>query len=121
MATSRGGAGGSIVTVSSKAALLGGPHEWIHYAASKAGLDALTTGLAKEVAADGIRVNTVRPGLLSTDFGAWAPDGRTERVVAGVPMGRPGEPDEIAAAIVWLASDDASYVTGAFLDVAGGR
>jgi NAD(P)-dependent dehydrogenase (short-subunit alcohol dehydrogenase family) len=121
MSTARGGAGGSIVNVSSRAAVIGGPNEWIHYAASKAGLDALTAGLSKEVATEGIRVNTVRPGLISTDFGPWAPDGRTERMRPAIPIGRAGEPDEIAAAIVWLASDDASYVTGAFLDVAGGR
>lgn len=121
MSTSRGGAGGSIVNVSSRAAVLGSPFEWIHYAASKAGLDALTTGLSKEAAGEGIRVNTVRPGLVSTDFGPWAPQGRTERLRPAIPLGRAGEPDEMAAAIVWLASDDAAYVTGAFLDVGGGR
>jgi NAD(P)-dependent dehydrogenase (short-subunit alcohol dehydrogenase family) len=121
MALSRRGSGGSIVNVSSKAAVLGGPGEWIHYAASKAGLDTLTTGLAKEVAAEGIRVNSVRLGLITGDFGPWAPEGRTARVAATVPMERAAEPEEIAAAIVWLASDEASYVTGAHLDVAGGR
>lgn len=121
MARSTGGAGGSIVNVSSRAAVLGSPNEWIHYAASKAGLDTLTTGLSKEVAADGIRVNTVRPGLMEGDFGPWAPPGRTERLKAAVPLGRGAEPAEIAAAIVWLSSDAASYVTGAFLDVGGGR
>ncbi len=121
MSTARGGSGGSIVNVSSRAAVIGSPHEWIHYAASKAGLDTLTAGLSKEVAGEGIRVNTVRPGLMTSDFGPWAPEGRTERLRAGVPMGRGGEPREIAAAIVWLASDAASYVTGAFLDVGGGR
>lgn len=121
MARSRGGAGGSIVNVSSRAAAIGSPFEWIHYAASKGGLDSLTLGLSKEVAGEGIRVNTVRPGLMTTDFGPWAPEGRTERLKAGVPMGRGGEPHEIAAAIVWLASDQASYVTGAFIDVGGGR
>lgn len=121
MATSRGGQGGSIVNVSSRAAVIGSPFEWIHYAASKAGLDTLTTGLSKEVAAEGIRVNTVRPGLMSSDFGPWAPAGRNERLRPGVPMNRAGEPEEIAAAIVWLASDAASYVTGAFIDVGGGR
>jgi NAD(P)-dependent dehydrogenase (short-subunit alcohol dehydrogenase family) len=121
MARSRGGSGGSIVNVSSRAAAIGSPFEWIHYAASKGGLDSLTLGLSKEVAGDGIRVNTVRPGLMTTDFGPWAPEGRTERLKAGVPMGRGGEPYEIAAAILWLASDQASYVTGAFLDVGGGR
>lgn len=121
MSTARGGAGGSIVNVSSRAAVIGSPFEWIHYAASKAGLDTLTTGLSKEVAAEGIRVNTVRPGLMSTDFGPWAPPGRNERLRPGIPLGRAGEPDEMAAAIVWLASSDASYVTGAFIDVGGGR
>jgi NAD(P)-dependent dehydrogenase (short-subunit alcohol dehydrogenase family) len=121
MAVSRGGAGGAIVNVSSKAAVIGGPGEWIHYAASKGGLETLTAGLSKEVAADGIRVNTVRPGLINGDFGPWGPSGRVERMAAGVPMQRPGDPSEIAAAIVWLASESASYVTGATIDVTGGR
>lgn len=121
MARSRGGAGGSIVNVSSKAAVIGGPGEWIHYAASKGGLETLTAGLSKEVAADGIRVNTVRPGLIAGDFGPWGPSGRVERMQAGVPMQRAGQPAEIAEAIVWLASDAASYVTGATIDVTGGR
>jgi NAD(P)-dependent dehydrogenase (short-subunit alcohol dehydrogenase family) len=121
MSTSRGGSGGSIVNVSSRAAVIGGPGEWIHYAASKGGLDTLTAGLSKEVAADGIRVNTVRPGLMAHDFRPWSPDGRTDRLRAGVPMQRGGEPEEVAAAIVWLAGEAASYVTGAFLDVGGGR
>jgi NAD(P)-dependent dehydrogenase (short-subunit alcohol dehydrogenase family) len=121
MAVSRGGAGGSIVNVSSKAAVIGGPGEWIHYAASKGGLETLTAGLSKEVAADGIRVNTVRPGLIAGDFGPWGPSGRVERMAPGVPMQRPGDPSEIAAAIVWLASEAASYVTGATIDVTGGR
>lgn len=121
MSTARGGAGGSIVNVSSRAAVIGSPFEWIHYAASKAGLDTLTAGLSKEVGAEGIRVNTVRPGLMSTDFGPWTPPGRNERLLPGVPLGRAGEPEEMAAAIVWLASDEASYVNGAFLDVGGGR
>jgi NAD(P)-dependent dehydrogenase (short-subunit alcohol dehydrogenase family) len=121
MARSSGGSGGSIVNVSSKAAVIGGPGEWIHYAASKGGLETLTAGLSKEVAADGIRVNTVRPGLIAGDFGPWGPSGRVERMAAGVPMQRPGDPDEIAEAIVWLASDAASYITGTALDVTGGR
>ena len=121
MALSRGARGGSIVNVSSKAAVIGGPREWIHYAASKGGLETLTAGLSKEVAADGIRVNTVRPGLIAGDFGPWGPSGRVERMAAGVPMQRAGDPSEIAAAIVWLASDAASYVTGATIDVTGGR
>jgi NAD(P)-dependent dehydrogenase (short-subunit alcohol dehydrogenase family) len=121
MALSRGGSGGSIVNVSSKAAVIGGPGEWIHYAASKGGIETLTAGLSKEVAADGIRVNTVRPGLIAGDFGPWGPSGRVERMSPGVPMARAGEPSEIAEAIVWLASDAASYVTGAAIDVTGGR
>jgi NAD(P)-dependent dehydrogenase (short-subunit alcohol dehydrogenase family) len=121
MSTQRSGAGGSIVNVSSKAAVLGGPGEWIHYAASKGGIDTLTVGLSKEAAAHGVRVNGVRPGLVEGGFGEWAPEGRTERMAPVVPMQRPGTLDEVAAAIVWLASDDASYVTGALLDVTGGR
>jgi NAD(P)-dependent dehydrogenase (short-subunit alcohol dehydrogenase family) len=121
MARSRGGRGGSIVNVSSKAAVIGGPGEWIHYAASKGGLETLTAGLSKEVAREGIRVNNVRPGLIAGDFGPWGPSGRVERMQDGVPMGRAATVDEIAKAIVWLASDDASYVTGATLDVTGGR
>ena len=121
MARSRGGAGGSIVNVSSKAAVIGAPGEWIHYAASKGGLETLTAGLSKEVAADGIRVNNVRPGLITGDFGPWGPTGRAERMMPGVPMQRAGQPSEIAEAIVWLASDAASYVTGATIDVSGGR
>lgn len=121
MSRSRGGDGGSIVNVSSKAAVIGGPGEWIHYAASKAGLEALTAGLSKEVAREGIRVNNVRPGLIAGDFGPWAPAGRVERMQDGVPMGRAGTTDEISAAVVWLASDEASYVTGSTIDVTGGR
>ena len=121
MSRSRGGLGGSIVNVSSKAAVIGGPGEWIHYAASKSGLETLTAGLSKEVAREGIRVNNVRPGLIAGDFGPWGPSGRVERMRDGVQMGRAGEPDEIARAIVWLASDEASYVTGATIDVTGGR
>ena len=101
--------------------MIGGPGEWIHYAASKAGLETLTAGLSKEVAREGIRVNNVRPGLIAGEFGPWAPSGRVDRMRDGVPMGRAAEPDEIASAIVWLASDEASYVTGATIDVTGGR
>jgi NAD(P)-dependent dehydrogenase (short-subunit alcohol dehydrogenase family) len=121
MSRSRGGQGGSIVNVSSKAAVIGGPGEWIHYAASKGGLETLTAGLSKEVAREGIRVNNVRPGLIAGDFGPWGPTGRADRMREAVPMGRAGEPDEIAKAIVWLAGDEASYVTGATIDVTGGR
>ncbi|MCZ2814077.1 SDR family oxidoreductase [Modestobacter sp. VKM Ac-2979] len=121
MSQRRGGPGGSIVTVSSSAATLGSAHEYVHYAAAKAGVDALTMGLAKELADDGVRVNAVAPGLVRTDIHAGAGDaGRLERVTARVPMGRPGEPDEIAPAIAWLLGPEAGYVTGAVLRVAGG-
>lgn len=122
MSRRHGGDGGAIVNVSSKAAVLSSPDEWIDYAAAKAGMDTLTVGLAKEVADDGIRVNSVRPGLVDTEFHAGAGEpGRVDRMSPGVPMRRGGQPDEIAAAIVWLLSGEASYVTGALLDVTGGR
>jgi glucose 1-dehydrogenase len=121
MSTHRGGPGGAIVNVSSSAATLGSPHEYVHYAAAKAGVDALTVGLAKELADAGVRVNAVAPGLVRTGIHADAGDpGRLERVVPRIPLGRPGEPDEAAAAIVWLLGADASYVTGAVLRVSGG-
>jgi NAD(P)-dependent dehydrogenase (short-subunit alcohol dehydrogenase family) len=110
--------GGSIVNVSSRAAVLGSAGEYVDYAASKAALDALTTGLAQEVAGRGIRVNSVRPGIIET--GIHAP-GRLERVAPSVPMGRAGQAEEVAAAICWLLSPEASFTTGAFLDVSGGR
>jgi NAD(P)-dependent dehydrogenase (short-subunit alcohol dehydrogenase family) len=114
--------GGAIVNVSSGAATLGSPHEYVHYAAAKAGVDALTHGLAQEVAPRGIRVNGVAPGLVRTGIHATAGDpDRPERVAAQVPLGRAGEADEIAAAIVWLLSDACPYATGATLRVAGGR
>ncbi|WP_448626420.1 SDR family oxidoreductase [Geodermatophilus sp. URMC 64] len=122
MSTRRGGDGGAIVNVSSSAATLGSPHEYVHYAAAKAGVDALTVGLAKELAGDGIRVNAVAPGLVRTRIHADAGDpGRLDRVAARIPMGRPGEADEVAPAIGWLLdADAASYISGAVLRVAGG-
>jgi NAD(P)-dependent dehydrogenase (short-subunit alcohol dehydrogenase family) len=122
MSVSEGGAGGSIVNVSSRAAVLGSPGEYVDYAASKAAVDTMTVGLAREVAADGIRVNAVRPGLIETEIHASGgqPD-RVERLRATVPMGRGGQPDEVAATIVWLLSEEAAYVTAALLDVSGGR
>ncbi len=118
MSTANGGHGGVIVNVSSKAAQLGGSGEYVDYAASKAAIDALTFGLAREVADQGIRVVGVRPGLIATEIHA---PGRLERVGTTPPLGRPGTAEEVAAAIVWLASPAASYVTGTTLDVAGGR
>jgi NAD(P)-dependent dehydrogenase (short-subunit alcohol dehydrogenase family) len=115
------GRGGSIVNISSKAAVLGGPNEWVHYAASKGAIDTMTTGLAKELAAHNIRVNAVRPGLIESDFHLHATPGRVERMTPMVPMQRVGTPDEVAEAVLWLASPAASYVTGAFIEVTGGR
>ena len=120
--TRHGGSGGAIVNVSSRAAVLGGPNEYVDYAASKAAVDAITVGLAKEVATEGIRVNGVRPGLIRTDIHASGGDpARVDRLAPTVPMGRGGEPDEVAALILWLLSDEASYITGATVDVSGGR
>jgi len=114
--------GGALVNVSSGAATLGSPHEYVHYAAAKAGVDALTHGLAQEVAARGVRVNGVAPGIVRTDIHAAAGDpDRLARVGPLVPMGRVGEPEEIAEAIVWLLGDSCPYATGATLRVAGGR
>lgn len=119
---SYGGDGGVIVNVSSAAATLGSPGEYVYYAAAKAGVDTLTSGLAKEVASDGIRVVGVAPGLVRTDIHASAGDaGRLDRIAPAIPMQRAGEPEEIAAAIGWLISDAASYITGSTLRVSGGR
>ena len=121
MSTRHGGHGGAIVNVSSVAARLGSPNEYIDYAASKAAIDTLTVGLAKEVAAEGIRVNCVRPGSIYTEIHASGGEpGRVDRVKSRIPMQRGGEADEIARAIVWLLSDEASYMTGSLVDVAGG-
>ena len=121
MSTARGGLGGAIVNVSSAAATLGSAHEYVHYAAAKAGVDALTVGLAKELADQGVRVNAVAPGLVRTGIHAAAGDPeRLERVVPRIPMGRVGEPAEVAPAIAWLLGPEAGYVTGASIRVAGG-
>jgi NAD(P)-dependent dehydrogenase (short-subunit alcohol dehydrogenase family) len=122
MSTRHGGRGGTIVNVASAASRLGSPNEFIDYAASKGAVDAMTIGLAKEVAREGIRVNAVRPGLIETDIHASSgqPD-RVERMKEAVPMGRGGRPEEVAEAILWLASEQSSYVTGTFIDVTAGR
>jgi len=122
MSTAHGGAGGAIVNLSSVAARLGGPGDYVHYAASKGAVDALTIGLAREVANEGIRVNAVSPGLIETEIHASTGDpGRLARMVPGVPMRRAGTAEEVAQTILWLLSPAASYVTGANLDVSGGR
>jgi NAD(P)-dependent dehydrogenase (short-subunit alcohol dehydrogenase family) len=122
LATSRGGRGGSIVLVSSAAARLGSPNEYVDYAATKGAVDSLALGLARELAPDGVRVNAVRPGVIETDIHAstGVPD-RAARLAPLIPVGRAGTADEVAHAIVWLLSDAASYTTGALLDVSGGR
>ena len=122
MSTKYGGNGGAIVNLSSAAARIGSPNEFIDYAASKGAIDAMTLGLSKEVGGEGIRVNAVRPGLIHTDIHASSgqPD-RVERLQQFVPMGRGGSAEEVAEAVVWLISPAASYVTGALVDVAGGR
>ncbi|MEC5161624.1 MULTISPECIES: SDR family oxidoreductase [unclassified Janthinobacterium] len=122
MSTRHGGGGGAIVNISSRAAVLGSPGEYVDYAASKAALDALTTGLAKEVAHEQIRVNGVRPGLIHTRMHASGGEpGRVGRLQSSVPMGRGGEAAEVARAALWLLSAEASYTTGSFIDVSGGR
>jgi NAD(P)-dependent dehydrogenase (short-subunit alcohol dehydrogenase family) len=122
MSTLHGGAGGAIVNVSSAASRLGSPNEYVDYAASKGAVDTMTIGLSKEVAAEGIRVNGVRPGLIHTDIHASGGEaGRVDRLRGSIPMQRGGGPLEVARAILWLLSDEASYSTGTFIDVAGGR
>jgi NAD(P)-dependent dehydrogenase (short-subunit alcohol dehydrogenase family) len=122
MSTLRGGEGGAIVNVSSRAAVLGSPGEWVHYAATKGALDTLTVGLAREVATEGVRVNAVAVGLVDTDMHAAAGDpGRPDRMRPTVPMQRSGTVDEVATAVVWLLSEAASYTTGTVLAVSGGR
>lgn len=122
MSHRHGGKGGAIVNVSSAASRLGAPGEYVDYAASKGAVDTLTTGLALEVAACGICVNCVRPGLIYTEMHASGGEpGRVDRVKASLPMQRGGQPEEVAQAICWLLSDSASYVTGSFLELAGGK
>ena len=122
MSTKHGGVGGSIVNLSSRAAPLGSPHEYIDYAASKGAIDTMTIGLSKELGDQGIRVNAVRPGLIYTDMHASGGEaGRVDRLKGGVPMQRGGLPLEVAKAIMWLVSEEASYTTGSFIDVSGGR
>jgi NAD(P)-dependent dehydrogenase (short-subunit alcohol dehydrogenase family) len=122
MSKKHGGAGGSIVNLSSVAARIGAPAMYVDYAAAKGAIDTMTLGLSKEVGSEGIRVNAIRPGVIKTEIHASGGDpARAERIGATAPLQRAGEADEIARAILWLASDEASYVSGAILDVAGGR
>ena len=122
MAKRHGGSGGTIVNLSSAAARLGSPGDYVDYASAKGAIDTFTIGLAKEVAADGIRVNAVRPGVIRTEIHATSGDpARLERIGAAAPLARPGEPEEVARAILWLASDESSYTTASIVDVTGGR
>ncbi len=122
MSTQRGGSGGAIVNISSRAAHTGGPGEWVHYAASKGAIDSFTIGLAREVATEGIRVNAVAPGLVDTELhAANGEPGRLHRLMPTIPMRRAGLPEEVAAGVLWLLSEEASYTTGAILEIGGGR
>jgi len=122
MSTKHGGRGGTIVNISSLAARTGSPSEWVHYAATKGAIDTFTIGLAREVATEGIRVNAVAPGLVETGIhAANGEPGRLDRLKPTIPLGRPGKPEEIAEAVVWLLSSASSYVTGSILEVGGGR
>lgn len=122
MSTKHGGNGGNIINISSRAAVLGSANEYIDYAASKGAVDTLTIGLANEVAHEGIRVNAVRPGLIETDIHASGGDAnRVDRLLPNIPMKRGGLAKEVAEAVLWLASDKASYTTGSFIEVSGGR
>jgi NAD(P)-dependent dehydrogenase (short-subunit alcohol dehydrogenase family) len=122
MSTRRGGTGGAIVNISSRAADIGSAGEWVHYAASKGAIDTFTLGLARELATEGIRVNAVAPGLIDTEIHAANGDpGRLDRLSGSIPMRRAGQPSEVAEAVMWLLSPASSYITGAILDVGGGR
>lgn len=122
MSTKHGGTGGAIVNISSRAAHTGSPGEWVHYAATKGAIDSFTIGLAREVATEGIRVNAVSPGLTDTELhAANGEPGRLQRLMPSIPMKRAGTPDEIAEGVLWLLSSAASYVTGAILEIGGGR
>lgn len=122
MSTRRGGTGGAIVNISSRAAETGSPGEWVHYAASKGAIDSFTVGLAREVATEGIRVNAVAPGLVETGLhAANGEPGRLQRLMPSIPMQRAGQPNEIAEGVLWLLSPAASYTTGAILPIGGGR
>ena len=120
MSMRRGGSGGSIVNISSGASKSGSPNSWIHYAATKGAIDTMTVGLAREVASEGIRVNAVRPGVIATDIHNGRSPEQLETLIRMIPQGRMGQPEEIARTVLWLASDEASYVTGGLFDVAGG-
>jgi NAD(P)-dependent dehydrogenase (short-subunit alcohol dehydrogenase family) len=122
MSRRHGGKGGVIVNLSSIAAKLGGPGEYVDYAAAKGAIDTFTVGLAKEVGDEGIRVNAVRPGIIRTEIHLSSGDpGRVERIGAAAPLGRPGKAEEVARVILWLASEESSYMSGALVDVSGGR
>ena len=122
MSTHNGGNGGAIVNISSVASRFGAPFEYIDYAASKGAIDTFTLGLAKEVVSEGIRVNCVRPGIINTELHAKGGEPeRIKRIAPSIPMQRAGEPEEVAKTILWLLSDDASYITGSLVDVSGGR
>ena len=120
MSNARGGKGGSIINISSGASQMGSGGTWVHYAASKGAIDTFTIGLAREVAAEGIRVNGVRAGMIDTEIHAARAPELTAKMISGIPLGRIGKPEEIASTVLWLASDEASFVTGALMDVRGG-
>jgi len=121
MSTKRSGSGGCIVNISSIATRTGAPGEWVHYSASKGAINTFTIGLAREVATEGIRVNAVSPGLVETEIHADGEPGRLQRLMPTIPMGRAGQPTEVAEAVLWLLSPAASYVTGSILEIGGGR